>query len=66
MPSPIVLVGSPTALGGHFEGMDRAPRELRAMGIIDRLRARPGLAGTTLVDAGDAPNDPGWVADADP
>jgi arginase len=36
------------------------------MGIIDRLRARPGLAGTTLVDAGDAPNDPGWVADADP
>jgi arginase len=66
MPSPIVLVGSPTALGGHFEGMDRAPRELRTMGIIDRLRARPGLAGTTLVDAGDAPNDPGWAPDPDP
>ena len=36
------------------------------MGIIDRLRARPGFAGTTLVDAGDAPNDPGWAPDPDP
>jgi len=65
MTGPIVLVGSPTALGGHFEGMDRTPRELRALGIVDRLRARPGLSGAPLVDAGDAPNDPGWAEDAD-
>jgi len=65
MPAPIVIVGSPTSLGGHFDGMERTPRELRALGIVDRLRARSGLAGATLVDAGDAPNDPGWAADPD-
>jgi len=65
MPAPIVIVGSPTSLGGHFDGMERTPRELRALGIVARLRRRPGLAGATLSDAGDAPNDPGWVADAD-
>ncbi|TAK02293.1 MAG: hypothetical protein EPO36_02575 [Chloroflexota bacterium] len=65
MTAPIAIVGSPTALGGHFDGMERTPAELRALGIVDRLRARPGLAGTTLVDTGDAPNDPGWAADAD-
>ena len=27
---------------------------------------RTGLAGATLVDAGDAPNDPGWAPDPDP
>lgn len=64
-PGPIALVGSPTSLGGHFDGMERTPRELRALGIADRLRARPRLAGATLVDAGDAPNEPGWAADAD-
>ena len=65
MARPIVLVGSPTSLGGHFDGMERTPAELRAMGFVDRLRARPGLNGATLVDGGDAPNDPGWVADKD-
>ena len=65
MPAPIVIVGSPTSLGGHFDGMERTPRELRALGIVDRIRGRPGLAGATLIDAGDAPNDPGWAADAD-
>ena len=65
MPGPIVLVGSPTALGGHFDGMDRTPRELRKLGLIDRLRAANGLGGATLVDGGDVPNDPGWVADDD-
>ena len=65
MPPPIVIVGSPTSLGGHFDGMERTPRELRALGILDRIRARPGLAGATLTDAGDAPNEPGWAADTD-
>jgi arginase len=65
MPQPIVLIGSPTSLGGHFDGMERTPRELRALGLVDRLRARPGLAEAALVDGGDAPNDPGWVADKD-
>lgn len=65
MPAPIVIVGSPTSLGGHFDGMERTPRELRALGILDRIRGRPALAGATLSDAGDAPNDPGWAVDAD-
>jgi len=65
MTGPLVLVGSPTALGGHFDGMDRTPRELRSLGIVDRLRRRPGFEGKSIVDAGDAPNDPGWAADPD-
>jgi arginase len=62
----IVIVGSPTALGGHFAGMDRGPAELRRLGLWDRLHGRPGLIGATLLDHGDAANDPGWVADPDP
>jgi arginase len=65
MPDPIVLVGSPTSLGGHFDGMERTPSELRRLGLVDRLRGAPGLAGAFLVDAGDAPNDPGWATDDD-
>jgi arginase len=65
MPDPIVLVGSPTALGGHFGGMDRTPRELRRLGLVDRLRAAPALATASVVDSGDAPNEPGWAADDD-
>jgi arginase len=61
----IVILGSPTALGGHFGGMERAPLELRRAGLIDRLRSRPGLANAMLVDAGDVPNEPGWAADPD-
>jgi arginase len=66
MNAPIVIVGSPTALGGHFGGMERTPGELRALGILGRIRARAGLAGATLVDAGDAVNEPGWAPDPDP
>jgi arginase len=62
----IVIVGSPTALGGHFAGMERTPAELRRRGLIERLRARPGLAGAAWHDHGDTPNDPGWAADLDP
>ena len=66
MPPPIVLLGSPTALGGHFGGMERTPMDLRRAGLLDRLGARPGLRDATFVDAGDVPNDPGWAADDDP
>jgi arginase len=62
----IVVVGSPTALGGHFAGMERGPAELRHGGLWDRLHARPGLIQATLLDHGDAANDPGWAADTDP
>jgi arginase len=66
MTARIALVGSPTALGGHLEGMERTPGELRHLGILERLRARPGLAAAEITDAGDAANDPGWAPDPDP
>ncbi len=66
MSSPIVIAGSPTALGGHFGGMERTPGELRRLGLVDRLRARRGLADMDLRDVGDAANDPGWAPDPDP
>jgi len=62
----IVIAGSPTALGGHFSGMERTPTELRRLGLRERLAARPALTGITWLDHGDAANDPGWVADDDP
>jgi arginase len=62
----IAIVGSPTALGGHFGGMEHGPRLLRDAGLIDLLAGRPGLAGQTIVDHGDVPTDPGWAADDDP
>lgn len=64
--STIAIVGSPTALGGHFAGMDRGPDALRNSGLLDQLRAVPALADATLVDHGDVPNDPGWAPDPDP
>jgi arginase len=65
MAGPIVIVGSPTALGGHFGGMEETPGELRKLGLEAALRARPGLAGSTLRDTGDAANKPGWARDRD-
>ncbi len=62
----IVIVGSPTALGGHLAGMERTPSELRRRGVVERLKARPGLAGRDVVDAGDAAVEPGWAPDPDP
>jgi arginase len=62
----VVIAGSPTALGGHFAGMEQGPSELRRLGLAERLDARPGLAGTTWRDHGDAANDPGWAPDPDP
>ena len=66
MAHPIVIVGSPTALGGHFGGMERTPAALRALDIVARIATRPGLVGVPVRDAGDAPNDPGWAPDPDP
>jgi len=51
----IAILGSPTALGGHFAGMDKGPSALRAVNLLDRLRSRAGLAGAALVDHGDVP-----------
>ena len=62
----IAMVGSPTALGGHFPGMDGGPQALRQMGFLERLQARKGLAGMPIIDNGDAPIDAGWAADDDP
>jgi arginase len=61
----IVIAGSPTALGGHFGGMEASPTELRRLGLRDRLAARPALSGATWLDHGDAANDPGWAPDPD-
>lgn len=66
MTNTIAIVGSPTALGGHFAGMDKSPTALRATNVVDRIRARPGLSGMTFTDYGDVPLDPGWAPDADP
>jgi arginase len=62
----IAIVGSPTALGGHFAGMDKGPEGLRAAKVIDRIRRRPALANASLIDYGDVPLDPGWAPDPDP
>lgn len=66
MAHTIAIVGSPTALGGHFGGMERGPAALRQAGLVDRLRALEAFASTTFVDHGDAPNDPGWAPDDHP
>jgi arginase len=65
-PAPILIAGSPTALGGHFAGMEQGPRELRAYGLLERLGARPGLASAAFHDHGDTANEPGWAPDPDP
>ena len=66
MTDTIAILGSPTALGGHFAGMDKGPGALRGVGLLDRLRARKGLSGASLIDHGDAPIEAGWAADPDP
>lgn len=66
MSGAIAIVGIPTALGGHRSGMELTPGGLRALGLLDRLRSRPGLAGIELRDAGDLPIEPGFRPDSDP
>jgi arginase len=66
MDDRVVMVGVPTALGGHLDGMERTPAALRAAGLVAALRARPGLAKADLRDAGDLLIDPGFRPDPDP
>ena len=66
MAPTIVILGVPTALGGHLSGMELAPDGLRQLGLVDRLQARPGLGEASMVDAGNVEIDPGFRPDADP
>ncbi|HJP88216.1 MAG TPA: arginase family protein [Candidatus Limnocylindrales bacterium] len=66
MTDTIAIVGSPTALGGHFGGMERGPAALREAGLVAKLKAVDAFGSTSFVDHGDAPNDPGWAPDPDP
>jgi arginase len=65
-PAEIAIIGVPTALGGHVAGMELTPAGLRELGLIERLQARPGLAGANLRDEGDLPIEPGFRPDPDP
>ncbi|HXG41090.1 MAG TPA: arginase family protein, partial [Candidatus Limnocylindrales bacterium] len=63
MSGRIVVVGAPTALGGHLSGMERTPAGLRALGLLDRVgRLVPDGA---LDDAGDLSIEPGFRPDPD-
>ncbi len=62
----IVIVGVPTALGGHLAGMELTPAGLRDLGLVERLRSRPELADATVRDAGDLRIEPGFRSDPDP
>ena len=66
MSAPIAILGVPTALGGHLSGMELAPAGLRALGLVERLRARPGLAASSIEDTGDLEISPGFIPDPDP
>ena len=66
MTNTIAIVGSPTALGGHFGGMEKGPAALRAANVIDRVRGRAGLSGASFVDYGEVQLEPGWAPDPDP
>ena len=63
---PIAILGSPTALGGHFAGMDRGPEALRGARLLERLRSRAGFGDSSFIDHGDVPLEHGWYPDADP
>jgi arginase len=66
MDAAIAVIGVPTALGGHLSGMEATPAGLRELGLLDRLRDRPGLAGVDVRDAGDLAIEPGFRPDPDP
>ena len=66
MSGTIVIVGVPSALGGHLPGMELTPAGLRHLGLLDRLRSRPALGGLLIRDAGDLPIVPGFRPDPDP
>jgi len=66
MSGSIVIVGVPTALGGHLSGMELAPAGLRNLGLVERLRSQADLAGLEIRDAGDLHIEPGFRLDPDP
>ena len=66
LPDPIVVVGVPTALGGHLAGMERAPARMRELGLLGDLRNRLGLTNADMRDAGDLEIEPGFRKDPDP
>ncbi len=51
MPRSFALIGVPTSAASHTAGQDKAPRYLRAAGLVERLRA----AGLVIADRGDLP-----------
>jgi len=66
MSGPIAMIGVPTALGGHLSGMETTPQGLRDLGLLDRLRAAPGLRSIPVRDLGDLRIEPGFRPDGDP
>jgi arginase len=50
MPSRLALLGVPTSAGAFAPGQERAPRELRRAGLVERLRD----AGVEVNDLGDS------------
>src|SRR3954469_698086 len=66
MAAPIAIVGVPTALGGHVSGMELAPAGLRALGLVEMLRSRPGLEGVDVRDARDVAIEHGFIPAPDP
>ncbi|HMK93013.1 MAG TPA: arginase family protein, partial [Thermoleophilia bacterium] len=62
---PLVVLGVPTALGGHRAGMEHTPAGLRALGLLERSATRPSLAAGRLHDAGDLGIEPGFRPDPD-
>ena len=66
MARTIVIAGSPTALGGHFGGMERSPGELRAAGLARRLGAGPGLRRRDLAGRRRRAERPGLAARSGP
>jgi len=65
MDSPIAIIGVPTALGGHLSGMEHTPAGMRALGFVERMGVRPGLAEVRVHDAGDVSISPGYLPDHD-
>ena len=62
---PIVVLGVPTALGGHRAGMEHTPAGLRRVGLLERAATRVPLAATRFHDAGDLEIVPGFRPDPD-
>ena len=51
MSRQIGLIGGPSSAAAHWPGQEKAPKALRAAGLVDQLR----VAGSSVVDHGDLP-----------